>query len=128
MRVAIVPASTKTAVAAIESLLHTNETAGKRVEIRAFYRDRKRVPNDFKTEGCFQAVQGSPDDADSLDFSHVDAVLTITPPAVTTDQAEVMSRNVKEAIEKAGCVRKLVLLSSLGAHLAEGVVCFAPII
>lgn len=130
MRIAVAPASPKTAAAAIRTLLHSNIKSASPVEIRAIYRDTKRAPLEFTQDTRFQALQGQLEDPSSVDFSGVDAVLTITPPALApsislTEHAERVSLGVKEAVERAGCVKKLVLVSSLGAHLEEGVVSHA---
>lgn len=131
MRIAIVPASPKTAAAAIRTLLHGNTASGSIVEIRAFYRDTKRAPLEFTGDSRFRALKGELEDPNSLDLADIDAILTITPPAIApsiglAEDAERASRGVKEATERAGCVKKLVLLSSLGAHLSEGVVSGRP--
>jgi hypothetical protein len=127
MKVAVAPASPKTAAAAIRTLLHHTSTDGTPTEVRAFYRDTKRAPVEFTSKPNFVALKAVLDDPASLDFSGIDAVIAITPPGYDgakdlVKHAEDVSHGVKEAIERAGCVKKLVLLSSGGAHLSEGVV------
>lgn len=120
MRITIAPASTKCATATIQALL------GSQLEVRAVYRDLSKVPPEFKSHTNFEAVQGDVADASSLDFSGTDAVLAITPPTYDDRDilahAESVSKNVKDAVEKAGSVQRLVLLSSGGAQFSEGVV------
>lgn len=127
MKVAVAPASPKTAAAAIRILLHHTHTNGEPTEVRAFYRDTKRAPVEFTSKPNFVARKATLDDPSTLDFSGIDVVLTVTPPGFNgakdlVQHAEDVSRGVKEAIERAGSVKKLVLLSSVGAHLSEGVV------
>ena len=96
-------------------------------KVRGVYRDTAKVPGDLAGSSVFEAVQGDVNDAVSLDFAGADAVLAITPPvfegADIVARARKMSENTKKAIEKAGTVKKLVLLSSIGAHLDHDVVC-----
>lgn len=128
MKIFIAPASPKTAVAAIRTLLASTATAAHGpLEVIGVYRDTKRAPVEFTNDSRFRAIKGNLNDPSSLDFVGADAVLTITPPITApelslTEEAEKISRGVKEAVEKAGCVKKLVLISSIGAHLTEGIV------
>jgi putative NADH-flavin reductase len=120
MQITVVPASTKTGAATISSLL------GKPVQIRGIYRNLSKVPAEFSTQAHFCAVEGDVSDVTSLDLTGSDAVLAITPPAYSgydlVEHAERVSLNIKSAIERAGTVKKLVLLSSGGAEFSEGVV------
>jgi len=122
MHVAIAPASNKTSSAAISSLLSQN----REIQVRGLYRDLKKVPNEFSSADNFEAVQGDVGDGNTLDFSGSDAVLMVLPPAYDgrdiIEHAQRISDNVKTAIERAGSVRRLVLLSSVGAEFSEGVV------
>ncbi|TVY79205.1 hypothetical protein Focb16_v009521 [Fusarium oxysporum f. sp. cubense] len=121
MHVAIAPASNKTSSAAISSLLSQN----REIQVRGLYRDLKKVPNEFSSADNFEAVQGDVGDGNTLDFSGSDAVLMVLPPAYDgrdiIEHAQRISNNVKTAIERAGSVRRLVLLSSVGAEFSEGV-------
>ena len=123
MHVTIAPASTRTAAAVIRSLL---AEAPDTVDIHALYRNLARVPKEFADKPNFHALQGDVSDPTTLDFTGSDAVLAITPPTFEVGdivkQAEILSKNVKDAIEAAGSVKRLVLLSSVGAQLREGVV------
>lgn len=126
MKIVVVPAGTKTGAAAIRSLLSQARTNGLRHEVVGIYRNLKKVPLDFGHNEMFTATQGDIADASSLDLSGADGVIAITPPVFEdTDivkRAEAVSMNVKTAIEKAGTITNLVLLSSVLAHLDKGVV------
>ncbi|CZR48580.1 uncharacterized protein FPRO_04095 [Fusarium proliferatum ET1] len=121
MQVTIAPASNKTSTAAIRSLLSQNPE----VQVRGLYRDLKKVPDEFNSANNFKAVQGDVGDVNTLDFSGSDAVLMVLPPAYDgrdiVEHAQRISSNVKAAIEKASCVKRLVLLSSVGAEFSDGV-------
>jgi uncharacterized protein YbjT (DUF2867 family) len=121
MRVTVVPASNKTSTGAIRWLLSQNDS----VQIQGLYRDLKKVPGEFKSAKNFTAVQGDVADASTLNFSESDAVIMVLPPAYDgrdiVAHSRLISNNVKNAIEKSGTVKRLVLLSSLGAKFAEGV-------
>lgn len=124
MRISIAPASTKTGAAVIRSLLSHDDTS---LEIHAIYRSPPpKAPSAFTQDSRFHSAQGDISDSSSLDFSGSDVVLTITPPLYEADdlvkQAGVVSKNVKEAVERSGNVKRLVLLSSGGAQHSEGVV------
>lgn len=123
MRVAIAPAGTKTSAATIRWLL--KNAARKETEVYAVYRDLAKVPAEFTSHASFHAVQGDVEDAASLDFAGCDSVLTCTPPSFDgsdpIEKAALMAENVKSAVEKAG-VKRLMLLSSIGAEFSEGVV------
>ncbi|KAF5682523.1 nucleoside-diphosphate-sugar epimerase [Fusarium circinatum] len=121
MQITIAPASNKTSTAAIRSLLSQNPD----VQVKGLYRDLKKVPDEFSSANNFMAVQGDVGDVNTLDFSGSDAVLMVLPPAYDgrdiVEHAQRISNNVKTAIEKARCVKRLVLLSSVGAGFSEGV-------
>lgn len=122
MQLAICPASNRTSMAAIRWLLaQENE-----IEIKGLYRNLNKVPHEFKSANNFTAVRGDVADAATLDFSGSDAVLMVLPPAYDgrdiVAHARLISNNVKDAVEKSGTVKRLVLLSSVGAEFAEGVV------
>ncbi|KAH6857042.1 hypothetical protein B0I37DRAFT_89150 [Chaetomium sp. MPI-CAGE-AT-0009] len=119
MHITVVPASPKTAQAAIRNLLAdpSNPT------IKGYYRDLAKVPAEFKAHARFEAVQGDVDDGATLDFSGSDAVFHITPPIYenvdVVERARLVSENVKAATKKAS-VRRLVLVSSGGAQYDQG--------
>ncbi|KFA70197.1 hypothetical protein S40285_04397 [Stachybotrys chlorohalonatus IBT 40285] len=122
MHIAIAPAGTKTAAATIRALLALDLPS---LRIKAYYRNLANVPDDFTSSPSIEAARGNIEDANSLDFSSVDAVLAITPPVFDgrdiTAYAKSVSENVKCAVERAGSIKKLVLLSSIGAELETGV-------
>ncbi|KAJ4129275.1 hypothetical protein NW768_007810 [Fusarium equiseti] len=121
MRVSVVPASNKTSTAAIRWLLSQNNP----VKVQGFYRDLKKVPHDFESAENFTAVQGDVADVSTLNFNDCDAVIMVLPPAYDgrdiVAHSRQISNNVKNAIESFSAVKRLVLLSSLGAEFAEGV-------
>ncbi|KFA54561.1 hypothetical protein S40293_02240 [Stachybotrys chartarum IBT 40293] len=123
MHIAIASAGTKNAAATIRTLLALGLPS---LRIRAYYPNLATVPDEFTSSPSFEAAQGNIEDANSLDFRSVDAVLAITPPVFdgrdTTAHARSVSENVKCAVERAGSIKKLVLLSSIGAELETGVV------
>ncbi|KAL8367237.1 hypothetical protein RB599_010290 [Gaeumannomyces hyphopodioides] len=121
MHITVAPASTKAGRATIEALLA--DSAGPTVT--GVYRNLSRVPAQFSPNPNFKAMQGDVQDGASLDFSGADAVLAITPPQfhesdIVAD-ARKMSENMKAAAQKAG-IKRLVLLSSVGAELEKGTV------
>jgi nucleoside-diphosphate-sugar epimerase len=123
MYITVVPASPKTGQAAIRSLLA--EPSGPTV--RGVYRDLAKVPAEFKSNPRFEAVQGNVEELSTLDLSGSDAVLHITPPLYDDEtdivaHARMVSENVKAAIQKAGSVRRLVYVSSVGAQYDHGTV------
>lgn len=120
MRIAVVPASTKTGAATIKSLLN------KPVQTKGFYRDLSKVPASFSAQANFTAVEGDVLTGGSIALIGSDTVLAIIPPVFDgrdlVEHAEKTSLNFKSAIERAGGIKRLVLLSSGGAEFSEGVV------
>ncbi|RMJ18236.1 hypothetical protein CDV36_002059 [Fusarium kuroshium] len=121
MQVTIAPASTKTGTAIVWSLLSFENQF---INIKALYRNVKKAPEEFTSHDYFTAVEADVSDAPSLDFSGSDTVLAITPPVYDGHDivvhAETVSKNVRDAVERAGTVKRLVLLSSVGAEFSEG--------
>jgi uncharacterized protein YbjT (DUF2867 family) len=127
MHITVVPASPKTGQATIRSLL----ADARNPTVRGVYRDLAKVPAEFKSHPRFEAVQGSVEEASSLDLSGSDAVLNITPPLYVEERdivahARLVSENVKAAVQKAASVKRLVLLSSVGAQYDHGTVGLFP--
>lgn len=124
MRITIVPAGPKTSAATIRALL--KKTSSSSIEVYGVYRSLSKVPAEFKSHANFHAISGDVEDASSLDLSGADAVMTSTPPFFDGPEpftrSEKASKNVKDAVEKAGGVKRLMLLSSLGAEFEKGVV------
>lgn len=121
MRVTIAAAGTRTGAATIQSLI---ETAPAGTEIFACYRNLAKVPEAFKAHPGFHAVQADVNDRASLDFAGSHAVLAMTPPVFenSDEQARAVCTNIKDAVEKSGTVKRLILLSSKGAEFESGVV------
>lgn len=71
-------------------------------------------------------MQGDIEDGASLDFSGSDAVFNVQPPIYepkdTIQHARNVSENIKAVIARAGSVKRLVYLSSMGAQYDHGVV------
>lgn len=122
MRVSIAAAGTQTGAATIRAIIKANPE----VEIHALYRNLERVPQEFKSHATFHAAKGNIDDASCLEFSGSNAVLVMTPPIFEDIDVLAHTKDVcngmKEAIEKAGTVKRIVLLSSVGAEFDKGVV------
>ncbi|KAK5996840.1 hypothetical protein PT974_02185 [Cladobotryum mycophilum] len=122
MRVTIAPASPKTGAATIRALL---ANAPPSLEIHALYRNAANAPAEFMSRANFRALQGDVTDPSTLDLTGSDAVLAITPPAYDSGDplkfAEIVSKNIKDAIERSATVKRLVLLSSGGAQFNHGV-------
>lgn len=120
MLITVAPASTRTGAAVVRALLATDS-----VQVNALYRDIGKVPEEFSSHHNFNSVKANVSDASTLDFSGSDAVLAITPPLYTgadiVAHANLVSRNVRTAAEKAG-IQRLVLLSSVGAQYSKGIV------
>lgn len=122
MHITVVPASPKTGQAAIRALLADPASP----TVKGVYRNLAKVPAEFTSNARFEAVQGDVEDASSLDFAGSDAVFTITPPIYDEQDivahARNVSENVKAAVQRAGSVTRLVLLSSAGAQYDTGTV------
>ncbi|GLA02083.1 hypothetical protein AnigIFM60653_001379 [Aspergillus niger] len=123
MLVAVLPASPKSAQETIRALLEADQLTAP-VHVRAIYRDVAKAPAEFVSHGSFHAVAGDLSNAASLDLGNADTVFAITPPRY--DGSDMMqwarqaSENTRIAIQKAGTVKRLVLLSSMGAEQPEG--------
>ncbi|PYI09741.1 NAD(P)-binding protein [Aspergillus sclerotiicarbonarius CBS 121057] len=123
MLVAVLPASPKTAQETIRALLAADQLTSP-VGVRAIYRDLSKAPRAFRAHAGFHAVAGDVGDATTLDLGGVDTVFAITPPrhdgSDMMQWATVASENTRVAIQRAGSVKRLVLLSSMGAEHASG--------
>jgi uncharacterized protein YbjT (DUF2867 family) len=129
MNIAVVPASTRTGTAAIHALLEL-PSPNELIEVKAYYRHTSKAPADFASHANVELAQGDVQDASSLEFEGCDAIFAVPPPFFTHEdmiaRSEKAAESVKIAIEKASSVKRLVLLSSQGAHLYDGVVCRPP--
>ena len=124
MKVTVIPASTKTGHAAIESLLASKSPE---LSVLGIYRDLNKVPEKLKTESQFEARHGDVATESSLDFAGSDVVITVTPPLMFTSDdpisgARSLANNVKEAIRRSSTVRRVVYVSSMGAQYEKGTV------
>lgn len=123
MKVSIIPASTQAGKATIEAMLKRDDPP----DIRAIYRNPSKAPSEFTSHSAFEAVKGGLDDGLDLDFSGSDTVFYVPPPSYdeavdSADHATRTATRVKAALQKAPTVRRLVLLSALGAQHASGIV------
>ena len=125
MLVAVLPASPKTAQETIRALLEADQLTSP-VGVRAIYRDCSKAPPEFRAHAGFHAVPGDLNDATSLDLGGADTVFVITPPRYDGSDmmqwATVASDNTRLAIQRAGTVKRLVLLSGMGAEEPSGTV------
>ncbi|PWY96140.1 NAD(P)-binding protein [Aspergillus sclerotioniger CBS 115572] len=123
MLVAVLPASPKTAQETIRVLLEADQLTSP-VGVHAIYRDLSKAPREFCAHAGFHAVAGDLNDATSLDLGGADTVFAITPPRYDGSDmmqwATIASENTRLAIQKAGSVKRLVLLSSMGAEQPSG--------
>lgn len=126
MHLTILPAAPKTAQATIRALLASDAS----VSLRGVYRDVSRVPADLASHPRFEAVQG--DLADPASYAaHLkgtDGVFHVQPPVYDPERDLVgyttrVSEGVKAAVEGGG-VRRLVVVSSMGAQYEKGTVSF----
>ncbi|KAK4221366.1 hypothetical protein QBC38DRAFT_492213 [Podospora fimiseda] len=121
MQITIIPASTRVGTDTIRYLLASPESP----TVIGYYRKLSKVPEEFSSNPNFIAKQGDVEDASSLDFSSSDAVLSITPiwhdGRDVVEVAKQVSHNVRDRLVETGTsVKKLVILSSLGAQYTEG--------
>ncbi|KAH8427551.1 uncharacterized protein LDX57_005265 [Aspergillus melleus] len=122
MTITILPGSTQTAQAAIRAILNDSPSA----KVQAIYRNLSKVPDEFASNPRFRAVKGDIDDPSTIDLSGTDALFVVTPPrfdgADTFECARTTAENAKAAVRKVG-VKRVVYLSSIGAHCESGTVC-----
>ncbi|KAK5652249.1 hypothetical protein OQA88_10746 [Cercophora sp. LCS_1] len=121
MHLSIVPASPRTAQAAIRHLL----AAAGGPTVRGVYRDLAKVPAEFRENPRFEAVKGDIDAPEGIDLSGTDAVFLVQPPVYqdidTIEHARVVAEGLKAAVKRAGSVKRVVVLSSQGAQYDQGV-------
>lgn len=119
--ITVLPASTKAGRETIRALLASDS----KPSVRAVYRDPSKAPAEFIKNSNFEAVNGDVGDGNSLNFTGSNAVFYIPPPTYDgTDQGEWATRaanNVKKALEAAN-VKRLVILSAIGAQNSSGIV------
>lgn len=121
MKISIIPASTQAGKATIEALLkHRNPP-----DIRAIYRNTSKAPSSCTAHPSFEVIQGGLDDGMDLDFADSDAVFYVPPPTYddkidSGEHAVHGAEKVKIAMQRASKIKRLVLLSSLGAQHSQG--------
>ncbi|KAF4852657.1 hypothetical protein CGCSCA4_v002525 [Colletotrichum siamense] len=120
--ITVVPASTQAGRETIRTLLND----GSKPNVRGIYRDPSKAPPEFTASPNFTAVQGDVS-ASPLDFTGSDAVFYIPPPPFHSGGVDLVefatnaANNVKDAIEKAGSVKRLLVFSALGAENDHGI-------
>ncbi|RAH78065.1 NAD(P)-binding protein [Aspergillus japonicus CBS 114.51] len=123
MRILIAPASPQTAQATITALLAS--PLHEKLHIRGLYRNFHRVPPHLQNHPHFEPYPGDLTVPATLNFHGFDTVFFVLPPCLngTTpldEWATTVSTNIRLAIQRSGTVRRLVLLSSLGAEVGAG--------
>ena len=128
MIIGVIPADSKTASGVIQGLITKGTAANSPFKIKAWYRDASRSPSQFVSQSNFEASEGNVLDESSFDLLGCDVVLTVLAPVFTNSpmraSIEKGSVNIKAAIEKAGTVKRLVILSSDGPRAYDAVVSF----
>lgn len=124
MKTTVIPASTKTGQAAVESLLARKPTD---LSVIGIYRDLGKVPDKFKSDPRFEARRGDVATETSLDFAASDVVIAITPPLLFSpgdiiSGARSLANNIRQAIRRSSTVRRVVYVSSMGAQFEKGTV------
>ncbi|KAF4827915.1 hypothetical protein CGCTS75_v007782 [Colletotrichum tropicale] len=120
--ITVVPASTQAGRETIRTLL----SDGSKPTVRGIYRDPSKAPPEFAASPNFTAVQGDVS-AGPLDFTGSDAVFYIPPPPFHSGEVDLIefatnaAKTVKDAIEKAGSVKRLLVFSALGAENDHGI-------
>ncbi|RAH67398.1 NAD(P)-binding protein [Aspergillus aculeatinus CBS 121060] len=123
MRILIAPASPQTAQATITALLAHPDTNTN--YIRGLYRNFHRVPPALQNHPHFDPYPGDLTVPATLNFHGFDTVFFVLPPCLDgrtplDEWATTVSTNIRLAIQRSGTVRRLVLLSSLGAEVGAG--------
>lgn len=121
-QITVVPASTKAGRETIRALLQSES----KPTVRGVYRDTSKAPPDFLKHPHFEAVSGDVGAGTGLDFRGSDAVFYIPPPTYDgTDQGEWATRtatNIKNAIQDAPSMKRLLLFSAVGAQYDHSIV------
>ena len=122
IHITVLPASTQAGRETIRALLADDS----RPTIQGIYRNTSKTPPEFANNPRFTAVQGDVSDGSSLNFSGSDAVFYIPPPTFDGTDSTVFGTNaandVKEAVQKAPSVKRLLLFSAIGAQHEKGIV------
>lgn len=123
-RIVILPASTKAGRETIRVLLQSES----KPFVRAVYRNPAKAPAEFLQNPNFEAVQGDVSSGSGLDFAGFNTLFYIPPPTYEpgADQSEFATRaatNIKDAINKAGTVSRLLIFSAVGSQYDRDIVC-----
>lgn len=122
MKVTVIPAGAQTSRHAIQRLLQDASSP----TVIGVYRSLAKVPEEFKANPKFKAVQGDLTDGGTLDFRGSDAIITLTPPKLDGSDfvafGKAVSQNVRDAVQKSGTVKRVVYVSSMGAQYSHGTV------
>ncbi|CAH0045099.1 unnamed protein product [Clonostachys solani] len=120
LHITVFPASTQSGKEAIRALLESDSKS----TVKAIYRNPAKAPVEFKEHPNFEATQGDVATGEGLDFSSSQAILYIPPVTYDgTDQGQFATQtaqNVKEAIQRAPSLKKLILHSAMGAQHDHG--------
>lgn len=122
--VSIIPASTQAGRETIRALLDDPS----RPSVRGFYRDPSKAPPAFASRENFTALKADVTKGEGLDFAGSDAVFYVPPPPQQSPEegtakfAADAANNVKETVEKAGTVKRLLVFSAIGAQHEHGIV------
>ncbi|EQB50114.1 hypothetical protein CGLO_10492 [Colletotrichum gloeosporioides Cg-14] len=121
MQLTVVPASSQVCQVALRALLAQHSSH----KVVGIYRDLGKVPSDLKSHPNFRAIRGNLAEAETIDLTGSDAVLFTTPAAFASPDVSahnnLITDNVRNAVKKAGSVKRLVYVSSVGAQYHEGV-------
>ncbi|KAF6806383.1 NmrA family protein [Colletotrichum sojae] len=121
--ISILPASTQAGREAIRSLLSDPS----KPTVRGFYRDPSKAPPEFASRENFHALKGDVTTGKGLDFAGSDSVFYTPPPPQQGPDGGVAkfaidaANKVKEALEKAGLVKRSLVLSAMGAEHEHGI-------
>ncbi|KAF4964379.1 hypothetical protein FSARC_7678 [Fusarium sarcochroum] len=117
----VLPASTKAGRETIRTLLESES----KPSVRGVYRDPSKAPAEFVKNSNFEAVKGDVGNGKSLDFTGSNAVFYIPPPIYDgTHHQEWATRtanNVKNALQNAPTVKRLLILSAIGSQNQSGI-------
>ncbi|KAF5516018.1 hypothetical protein CGCS363_v001703 [Colletotrichum siamense] len=120
--ITVVPASTQAGRETIRAILND----GSNPIVRGIYRDPTKALPEFTASPNFTAAQGDVS-ASPLDFTGSDAVFYIPPPPFHFGDVDLVefatnaASNIKDAIEKAGSVKRLLVFSAVGAENDHGI-------
>lgn len=114
----VIPAALEISHISIKHLLEAY-SEGSPVHVRGVYDDTSQVPNDIRFHPRFEAVQGGLSDATTVDLGGAGSILVVFSPQSDKDGdltswMRDISENALLMIEKAGCIKRVVVLSCMG--------------